>query len=149
MNTESLLHKLNPAVPNRWLFVLAGAVWTAVGLVLCLRALTWLAAEPEPAATLWAVSGVAVAVAGNRFMFAAVARRNVGRIAALPQRACIFAFTAWKGYIMIALMITLGMLLRNSSMPKHYIAPLYLAMGGALLLASSVFYQSFRNHGHH
>ena len=37
--------------------------------------------------------------------------------ARLPDRACVFAFTAPRGYVMIALMMTAGISLRSSSTP--------------------------------
>jgi hypothetical protein len=143
VSRKSVLHKLNPAVPNHWLVLLAGIFWTGVGTTLCLRGFGWLEALHDSSATILGASGVVVAIVGNRFMLESVARKNTGRIFRLPQRACVFAFTAWKGYAMIALMITVGVALRSSSMPKQYLAPLYIAMGGTLFLSSFVFYRSF------
>jgi len=143
---RGILYRLNPAVPNHWLFLLAGFLWTGVGTFLCIRAFLWLETLHDLSAALFGASGAVIAVAGKRFVFANVARKNVGRIFRLPQRACFFAFTAWRGYAMIAVMIILGITLRNTSIPKQYLAPLYIAMGGALVLSSLVFYKSFWAH---
>ena len=143
MSGTSVLRKLNPAVPSHWLLLLAGFLWMAVGVFLCLRAFVWLEEVNGTSEIIFGASGAVVAVVGNRFMFANVAHKNVGRIFLLPQRACVFAFTAWKGYAMIVVMVALGITVRNSSFPKRYLAPIYIAMGGALFLSSFVFYQSF------
>jgi hypothetical protein len=138
---RDLLYRFNPAVPQRWLVLLAGVVWTSVGTFLCYRALSWVVVDAPSA--VFIASGAAVGVAGNRFIFTRVAQQNLARISLLPMRACIFAFTAWRGYAMICAMITIGIFLRTSSIPKQYLATLYTAMGGALFLASFEFYRSY------
>jgi hypothetical protein len=80
--------------------------------------------------------GVIIALAANRFGFTHLARKNIDRILSLPDRAGIFAFQAPKSYILIAGMMLLGIILRNSPLPKPYLAIIYVAIGGALLQAS-------------
>lgn len=143
MMRRSTLDKYNPAVPNRWLLLVAGCVWAGVGAFLCYRALTWLDAAEELFAAGAGAVGIAVAVAASRLMFDKIALRNVGRIEALPERTCLFAFTAWRGYAIIGVMMLIGVALRDSSLPRQYLAPLYLAMGGSLVISSSVFIRSF------
>ncbi|MEX2090287.1 MAG: hypothetical protein WEB62_10970, partial [Bacteroidota bacterium] len=53
------------------------------------------------------------------------------------------SFLAPRGYVMIALMISLGFLLRQSSIPKPYLSPFYIAMGCALILGSFRFRLQF------
>jgi hypothetical protein len=73
--------------------------------------------------------------------------KNIKRILSLNDKASVFAFQAWTGYLIIAVMMTTGMLLRNSSIPKPYLAVVYLAIGSALLLASMNYYKHFFNIG--
>ena len=42
-----------------------------------------------------------------------------------------------QGYVMISL----GLFLRHSSLPKQYLAVIYLAVGGALFLSSFYYYK--------
>jgi hypothetical protein len=140
---RALFYRLNPAVPQHWLLLFAGILWTCVGGFLCFRAFGWIEFLHETSASIYFVLGIAIAIAGNRFVFSGIAHKNVSRILRLPQRACAFAFTGWRGYGMIAVMSVAGVLMRNSSLPKQYLATLYAAMGGALILASVVFYNSF------
>jgi hypothetical protein len=48
-----------------------------------------------------------------------------------------------RGYVMIALMITIGLTLRNSTIPKYYLTLPYDVMGGVLLIGSIRFYRQF------
>jgi hypothetical protein len=84
-----------------------------------------------------------LAAAGYIFLFVKVVQRNLDRISHLPERACLFAFTAWHGYIMIGFMMTLGITLRNTSVPKYFLSIPYTAMGGILVIGSLRFYRHF------
>jgi hypothetical protein len=139
----SLISKLNPAVPRHFLFAIAGVLWTIAGVLLCVRGEIWL--EVYPLGTEFALEtlSIGLAVAGYFFFFIKVVQKSIDRISGLPERACLFAFTAWHGYIMIALMITIGITLRNASIPKYYLSIPYTAMGGILLIGSLRFYRRF------
>ena len=135
-NYESLLKKLNPAVSKYWLLALAGLMWAGVGLMLCSYAYGWLT-HPVTLLTLACASiGLVIALAANRFGFTGLALKNIGRILRSPDRVCVFAFQAWKGYLIIIGMMALGILLRRSPLPRPYLAIVYVAIGGALLQAS-------------
>ena len=146
---ESALHKFKPAIPRRALLVIAGLVWTAVGFVLCGRAVGWAFAAPPVEGFSLLIAGVPIAAAGYRFGFSKIVRRNTQRIHALPERPCLFAFTPLHGYFMIALMVTMGITLRNSSLNKVYLILPYVAMGGVLLIGSFGFYKEFLDSRRH
>lgn len=135
------LSHLKPAVPVEWLLGLAGALWTAVGLLLARLALAWLQPLSAGRAAALAAAGLALAAAGHRWLFRGLARRNIQRIDRYADKGCLFAFQAWRSYLMIALMIALGVALRHSAFPREGLAVLYLAMGGALLLGSLAYYR--------
>jgi hypothetical protein len=138
---KTYLERLKPGVSNVWLLLLGGVVWTLAGSILCGKAFAMLANDSH--SNVLGAAGAVVAVAWNHLMFKKVAQKGVGRIVLLPKRVCIFAFAPWKSYAMIVTMIILGIILRNSAMPKPFLGVAYLAMGGTLLLSSVVFYQSF------
>ncbi len=134
------LRAWKPTVPRPGLLLLAGLMWSAVGLMLCLRAYGWLAAVPAGRALPLAGLGLVLGVAVYRFGFSRLARRNILRIQAAPDRACLFSFQAWRSYLIILVMITLGILLRGSPIPKDLLAPVYLTIGGGLFLSSLLYY---------
>lgn len=142
-NQNPLVARLNPAVPRHYLFALAGILWTAAGILLCVRAEIWL--ESFPIGMEFAIEAISIGLAGVGYvlLFVNVVERNIDRIGRLPDRACLFAFTAWYGYIMIAFMVTLGITLRNSPVPKYFLSIPYTAMGGILVIGSLRFYRHF------
>jgi hypothetical protein len=128
---------LNPAVPRRWLFAFAGLLWCAVGVMLWLHAVEWLFDLKERMALPLGL-GLGLGVVAHLTLFLRIARKNLARLRAYPPRACLFAFQAWRGYLVIALMIALGLLLRHLPIPTHYLAVGYGAIGTALILSGVV-----------
>lgn len=134
------LNSLKPAVTKSWLIALAGLMWTAVGMTLCRLAYNWLAVINRGMATSLGLLGVVMAVAAYHFGFSKIARKNMKRLCLLTERTCVFAFQTWKGYLIIGFMITLGIILRNSAIPKQYLAITYTTIGGAIFLSSFHYY---------
>ncbi len=117
-------------------------MWSAVGVALCRRAWGWLD-EPGANGPLLGAGAVVAAVVVYRFGFSKIAARNIERIRGSVDYACVFSFQSWKGYLIIAVMVVLGVLLRHSSIPRPELAVLYTAIGGGLFLASLHYYVHF------
>jgi hypothetical protein len=132
-----------PAVPRHWLFIVIGTLWSAVGVVLCSLAVHWLSHSAGNVAWWLGALGVALAAVMYRFMFLKLARKNIGRIEQRPARTCFFAFQPWRSYGLMLFMIALGITLRHSHTPRHYLAVIYAAVGSALFLASLSYHASF------
>ena len=132
---------IKPTVPKSLLIALAGLMWSTVGLILCSMAYYWLKWVDWTTAFPLGLLGIILSLAVYRFGFSGIARKNIDRICLLPEKGCIFAFQAWKSYLIIAVMVTLGIILRHSPIPKHYLAIVYTTVGGALLLSSLHYYR--------
>jgi hypothetical protein len=132
--------KLRPAVPRNWLLATAGVTWTAVGLILCLMAFHWLTAVVMRSPVLFGLAGFLLALVVYYFGFSRIARKNIDRLFQYPEKVCFFAFQAWKSYLIIAIMASLGAFLRHTSLPKQYLAVIYLTIGGALVFSSLHYY---------
>ncbi len=139
----NLVKLLNPAVPRHWLLLLAGLMWSGVGVFLSCLAATWLAKSFSILSLLLFLVGVGVSVFANRVQFTRLAVKNIQRICSLNHTACLFSFQAWTGYLIIAFMMSLGIWLRSSSIPRPYLMVVYVAIGGALFQASFHYYRHF------
>jgi hypothetical protein len=139
----SALSRFRPAVPRHYLFGLSGVFWSLAGVVLCVRATRWLVAFPLGVEIALETGSIAIALVGYLLLFVRIVRKNIDRISHLPEKACVFAFTAWYGYLLIALMMTLGIMFRNAAIPNYYLAVPYTAMGAILLIGSARFYKQF------
>ncbi len=135
------LLRLKPEAPRYCLLAAAGLMWSAVGVMLCGIAWRWLSSSADMFRTAATVlAGVAGAWIVYRFGFSKIAAKNIERLSLLPERACFFAFQAWKSYAIIAFMILLGITLRHSAIPRYYLAVVYITIGGALFLSSFLYH---------
>ncbi len=128
--------KIKPAVNKEILLFLAGFVWLVVGASLLWLSFLWLKQFQVQGSFLFCGVGIVVAMVVHHFGFLKIVDKNLGRILPMEGTKCIFSFMTWKGYIVVAVMLTMGTLLRHSSIPKPYLAMLYIAIGLALLLSS-------------
>lgn len=134
--------KLKPAVPKRWLMLVAGLLWSVVGLALCRVAYKWFMTVGTLPGLFMAIGAVLLSVVVARFGFSRIAQNNIDRLRLLSDRSCLFAFQAWKSYLIIAIMITMGFILRHSPVPRQYLAVIYMTIGGALFLSSFHYYRT-------
>lgn len=134
------LKSLKPAASKTWLIVLAGFMWSLVGLILCRLAYHWLAVVRWTWVAPLELLSIVLALIAYQFCFSRMAQKNIARLSLLTEKTCIFAFQRWKSYILIGLMITTGIALRNLPIPRPYLAVLYTSIGGALFLASLHYY---------
>jgi len=127
---------LKPAVNKEVLLFLAGFLWLGVGTMLLFLSFSWLKAFQVHGSFLFAGIGVVVALVVHHFGFLKIVDKNLGRILPMEGTQCIFSFMSWKSYLIVAVMVTVGQLLRHSPIPKPYLSMLYIGIGLALLLSS-------------
>ena len=138
-----IVHSWKPSAPRHVLFAIAGILWMFAGALLCIRGIIWLGEIRITAALSTAALAAVLGTVFYRALFSHLVTRNIERIRLLPERPCVFAFTAVKGYLMIGLMMTAGFALRNSDLPKYYLSLPYTSMGGVLVAGSVQFYREF------
>jgi hypothetical protein len=141
------LYKLKPAAKKFWLQLMAGLMWSGVGLMLFFIAWRWLI-EVEPSTeVLLLLAGLTLATAIYFWGFSKLASKNIRRIEALPnQKPCLFAFQAWTSYPLVAVMIAMGIYLRvYSSFPHPLLAITYIGIGGGLFGSSLHYYARLFN----
>jgi len=128
--------KFKPAVEKPILLLLSGVLWFAVGIMLNTFALHWLIAYKEGYTSIFVGIGFIAALTIHHFGFLKVADKNLGRISFLKDKPCVFSFMSWRSYLTVAVMVTMGITLRHSSIPKQYLSMLYIGIGLALILSS-------------
>lgn len=141
--TKDLKPWLYPGASKTWLILIAGLVWIGVGFMLCRLALDWLIDFKAGSPCFYAITGVLAALVIHHFGFLKVVNKNINRISLFPGRRCIFSFMSWKSYMLVAVMMTIGITMRHSSIPKQFLSVLYLAIGLALILSSLRYMRRF------
>ncbi len=65
-----------------------------------------------------------------------MARRSIRRIIQFEDGTCLGAVYSWKTWLLVALMMASGILMRKLTQPGPVIGTLYCAIGWALFLSS-------------
>ena len=128
--------KFKPAVDKRVLLFLAGLMWIGVGTMLLSFSYSWLYTSQNGGSFVFVGLGVAAALLIHHFGFLKIVDTNLRRILPMEGKKCVFSFMTWKSYIIVAVMATMGILFRNSSIPKPYLSILYTGIGLSLILSS-------------
>jgi len=130
------IDKVKPAVDKSALIFLSFFVWVVVGTVLLSLAYSWLKESQVNRSFLFVGVGVGAALVIHHFGFLKIVDKNLGRILPMEGKKCAFSFMTWKSYIIVAVMVTMGTLLRHSAIPKTYLSILYIGIGLSLVLSS-------------
>jgi hypothetical protein len=131
-----LLTRLKPGVSQRVRLFLAAAAWTGVGLVLLILGARWFQEADPGLHPVLLAAAVAVGLAKAAFVLRPAARRVVTRIQCRGDDRCIGGFFSWRTWIIVAIMIFAGALLRHSDISPPLVALVYAAIGTALVAAS-------------
>ncbi len=128
-------------VKKNFLLLLSGIMWSSIGIFLFSLAYIWLLNYHQT--FIYYVSGLLLAFTIHLFGFSKIAKKNINRINRMNKtKASIFAFQSLKSYGIIVVMISLGIFLRHSIIPKNYLAIVYSGIGGALFLSSFRYYRN-------
>lgn len=135
--------KLIPRTNRRVLLLIAAVVWTYAGLMLLSKGMGMMNVDAEYFGLRLAGS----VVGGALFyviLFTRISKKYVNRILYLDtDHPSIFSFFNLKGYVMMAGMITLGVVLRTSGIiAPFYLSVVYVTMGIPLFISSLRFYYS-------
>ncbi len=134
---------IKPGVPKRHLLLVAAMVWMVAGGFLLYRGIRML-----PDITwLWFKVVIAV-IAGLIFfhlLFLRVSLHHITRIKSLEiLRPCVFSFFDWKSYLLMAIMITSGVLVRKSGwIDQQWISLFFITMAIPLLLSAVRFFRAW------
>jgi small-conductance mechanosensitive channel len=137
------IEKFAPAVDKRFLIVLSGITWSIVGIILCNLAVNWLLQSTFYKGIWLGLAGIVLSLLIHHFGFLRLVDRNIERILSKKDKVCIFAFQAWKSYLIVAIMVGMGIALKRSPLPKPYLSVIYIGFGGAMIFSSIRYYRVF------
>src|SRR5664280_3348083 len=129
------LRKFTPVVDKKILVLLPGIMWCGVGVMLISFSVSWLSPYPGNVEFFYFLAGFLAAMPIHHFGFLRIADKNLKRLLPLTEKKCLFSFMTWKSYIIVMIMVSMGIALRHSSIPKMYLSILYNGIGLALFLS--------------
>jgi len=138
--------KYKPAVKRKYLILISGLIWVAIGIMLNVLAITWLSEFHFDKTWLYIVTGTILALIIHHFGFLKIVDKNLGRIKSLYPKTCVFAFMSWKSYLLVAIMVAMGIALLHSPLARNLFSIIYIAIGLALVLSSIKYLRVFMNY---
>lgn len=141
LNQMNLLQTLKPSIPRRYLLFVAGVVWTLAGGMLLYKGISLFRIYRE---LLWLKITISILGGGLFYLllFSKISLKHAWRIINLKnENPCVFSFFNIRSYIMMAIMITSGIILRKSGIiSPEYLSVLYVTMGIPLFLSALRFF---------
>lgn len=135
--------KFTPRADKRILVFLAGLMWCGVGIMLIKYAVLWLSTVNWKEQFYFYTAGLLAAILIHHFGFLKIADKNLKRLLPLTEKKCLFSFMTWKSYIIVLVMVSMGIGLRHSSIPKPYLSILYIGIGLGLFLSGIRYFRFF------
>ena len=139
-----LLRKFKPSVSKRNLLLIAGLAWTIAGGMLISRAMLalWMIHH-----YLWTeiLIGIVFGIVFYLFLFARISKKHITRITLITiDNPCFFSFFNFRSYLMMAVMITTGIMLRKLDIiNREILYTFYLTMGVPLLVSAFRFFSTW------
>lgn len=137
----NLFQKYKPSVSKHNLLFIAGMVWMTAGGILAGRGLSYLVEHGQYLG--WRLTGgLIVGMIFYVLLFAKISRKHIKRIHGLNiPYPCAFSFFNLRGYLMMAIMITGGIMLRRFDViNKEWLYNFYITMGVPLLVSATRFF---------
>ncbi len=124
--------------------MLAGSMWTLVGIVLAGVGGLWLR-QSAPSAAWWlAPAAIALGIMKSRVVLDQTALKITQRIQSRGDGQCLGGFLSPSTWALVILMMIGGRLLR-ATVAHIVVGPLYLMVGTALLISSRIAWQAWRH----
>jgi hypothetical protein len=137
----NILEKFKPSVSRHNLLFIAGLAWTTAGGILAGRGLGYLVQYGQHLG--WRlVGGLVFGLVFYVLLFAKISRKHIKRIHGLNiPYPCAFSFFNLRGYFMMTIMISGGIMLRRFDViNKDWLYNFYVTMGVPLLISASRFF---------
>lgn len=118
-------------------------VWSAVGLMLLLRAIVNLVPLPGQSKWLWLGAASMIGAAKGRFIIARSAERLIQRIRDRGDDRCLLRIFPAKTWLLVGTMVLMGFGLRNSGWMPELIWGIYAGIGVALISSGILVWKVF------
>ena len=138
---SKLINKINPSVSKPILKFLAGILWFGTGIMLTVMGAKWIIFSPDENVLYFGLAGLAASLIIHYFGFSKIVDKNLIRINQIKGKFCLFGFMRWQSYLTIFVMMTMGITLRHSSIPREWLSVVYVGIGTALVLSSMRYFR--------
>lgn len=139
------VERFKPRASRRQQLFLAAALWTVVGVLLFIFGSRW-ALEDAGArrGAGFVILGLVIGLIKGHFILDRAARRITTRILDRGDNRCVGGFLSWKSWLLVAIMMFSGRILRGGILPPTLVGTLYGAIGAGLAFSSRIAWRRWR-----
>ncbi|NPD45713.1 hypothetical protein [Lentimicrobium sp. S6] len=128
--------------PNHLIF-LTGLLWLVASYILLSRAYSWAIDLESTYLLIGIILGLVLGFVKSKLIFIKLTNKNIERINAFENKVSLWEFHLNKDKLLIVLMIGIGIVLRQSFIPKWVLMPIYLGIGLAMFLVFLLYMRTF------
>lgn len=131
-------------VKRRWLYFAVATLWQFAAVRVLMTSYNGMIITHTPV-LLYLFVSLAGAVVFFRTVFLKVSRKYISRIHAMPdERHSIFAMMSLRSYLLIAVMISMGIIFSQYELvPKNLLSMFLGSLGLSLLTSSVLFFRAW------
>jgi hypothetical protein len=127
-------------INKKQLFLFDAVIWFIAGLILLLRAYNWIELLSDYQLFIGLIVAIILGFVKTHFIFIKLTKKNIKRINNFTDKMIsIYEFHSLKDKILIVIMIFGGSLLRQSSIPKFILMPIYIGIGFSMIYVSYMY----------
>lgn len=138
---RSKLVRFKPGVQRKTHLLLAATLWTAIGIFLMGRGVCWLYRADLLVLVLPALL---IGFLKSHFILDRTAIKSINRILLLEDGTCMGAVYSKKTWLLVLAMMALGVVLRQTSIPRPFLGTMYFIVGWALFWSSRNGWRAWR-----
>ncbi|MGW8194195.1 MAG: hypothetical protein ACWGOX_08020 [Desulforhopalus sp.] len=138
----SIWSRFKPGVTRGTLLLMSACLWTAIGLLLLVKGALRYGQLPH-GQPLLIVAAFVVGSLKSYLILDRAAKKAIARILSFEDGTCLGAVYSVKTWILVLCMMTVGVILRNSSVPDNILCFVYFTIGWALLMSSRLAWRTW------
>lgn len=142
---EIVIKAIKIPVPRKWLFLAVAALWTFASVKVFSTA--WKGAMDTHLSVYFFIwFSVVGSIIFTRLVFLKVTSRYIKRIHNMVEsRPSLFSMLSTKSYLLLALMIAMGIITKNTNIiPQQYLTLFLGALSLSLLTSAAIFLNEWR-----
>ncbi|UCG22153.1 MAG: hypothetical protein JSU80_06145 [Deltaproteobacteria bacterium] len=142
---SSWLETYKPVASSRLQLLLAGVIWSTVGMGLISVGTYWVVSTSDHIIGLLAIS-LCLGLGKSLLVLDRVASRIVKRIELRGEGRCLASFYSLRVWVIVVIMILMGRILRGAGISYSLLGLIYAAVGTSLLMSSRTIWLAWKDH---
>jgi len=139
---QKKLSHYKPGVKRQTHLLLAALLWSGIGLLLLAKGSYRIVQVAEYRAII-VVTALIAGTLKSFFILDRTAGKSIERILKFEDGTCLGAVYSIKTWLLVMAMMTVGIFLRNSSLPLGLLCFIYFTIGWALLFSSRLAWKTW------